>query len=40
MSGIYIGGLQGPTADATVLLLLIVLTALVLWIAYRISHRD
>lgn len=40
MFGIHIGGLQGSTADTMVLLLLIVLTALVLWIMYRISNRD
>jgi len=40
MFGIHIGGLQGSTANAIVLLLLIVLTALVLWIVYRISNRD
>jgi hypothetical protein len=40
MVGIHIGGLQASTADAIVLLLLNVVTALVLWIVYRISNRD
>lgn len=40
MFGIYIGGLQGSTADAIVLLLLVALTALVLWIVYRIRNRG
>jgi hypothetical protein len=39
MFGIWIGGLQGSTADAVILLLLVALTALVLWVVYRINHR-
>jgi hypothetical protein len=32
-------GLQGSSADAVILLLLVTLTALVLWVVYRISNR-
>ena len=40
MFGIRVGGLQGSTAGAIVLLLLIMLTALVLWIVYRTRDRH
>ena len=39
MFDMQFGAFQGSAADATVLLLLIVLTALVLWIVYRITRR-
>jgi hypothetical protein len=40
MSGIHIEGLRGSTDDAIVLLLLVSLTALVLWVFYRMSNRH
>jgi hypothetical protein len=40
MFGINFGGFRGTTDDAIVLLLLVAVTAVVLWVVYRISNRS